>query len=687
MSVNSGGLFFYNNPTSLPTQPPQDNNNGEQNETQMNATTVNYQQQQQQQQMANSNNNNSNNLQQNLALLQQAQLLQQQQQQQIANLNQQQQAQQGNNVLMSNNEIDVAITSLFQNNPTIMDQLPTDPLLNNHSQAIGSGQLNNNTGGLVQNVQTQGIVQNIQPQQGIVQNNTGLSSFFFNPLAFLTNNITTNTQNQVQQQQAVSQLQQAVQVQAANQLLNNQSNLVGAGVNNNNNNNVMNTNLGISSVNYQQQQQQHQGQNLGNLGNANNILLNNGGVYQQQNGTIQMNNTLQQQQQQQPLPSTSPMPMAFLTPNQGPTPCPTPPPKSPMFHDANEFSLDNNNNNQVQEAPQTLQVTPTPPQDDTSPPPPSFPSKSLFQRGVSSMGSALGAVATYVNQSLLSGIPFHVADRAMKESKETYAKWWEDGINVHSKKKRKKDMEDNNGGEDGDDVDDAVAAGKKRKLDSGRAALGTGCTGSALSNLLKKHYDDMGIDTSSNFVEYEQQLYTQSQQLPLALPTVDSSIINPRRSQFEHKKKELHTSAQATRADSASGYDAFNNIGGMYDFGNGENEADSGIAQGGVGDTYHSLYSYCTTNEVDANDIGTTSLESAAATTAYNAHPIIQQQSTLDGTMEAIQQLLEEKNRASEENELLQMMSAPRDWVKKSIRSELVSTIMRSFLLLFLLFG
>jgi len=178
-------------------------------------------------------------------------------------------------------------------------------------------------------------------------------------------------------------------------------------------------------------------------------------------------------------------------------------------------------------------------------------------------------------------------------------------------------------------------------------------------------------------VEYEQQLYTQSQQLPLTLPTVDSSIINPRRSQFEHKKG-LPTSAQETHADSTSGYDAFNNIGGMYDFGNGENEADSGIAQGGIGDTYHSLYSYCTTNEVNDDDVGTTSLESAAATAAHNAQSI-QQQSTLDDTMEAIQQLLEEKNRASEENELLQMMSAPRDWVKKSIRSELVST-MRSFL-------
>ena len=36
----------------------------------------------------------------------------------------------------------------------------------------------------------------------------------------------------------------------------------------------------------------------------------------------------------------------------------------------------------------------------------------------------------------------------------------------------------------------------------------------------------------------------------------------------------------------------------------------------------------------------------------------------LDGTLSAIHALLEEKNRASEESELAQMVRSPREWVK-----------------------
>jgi hypothetical protein len=43
--------------------------------------------------------------------------------------------------------------------------------------------------------------------------------------------------------------------------------------------------------------------------------------------------------------------------------------------------------------------------------------------------------------------------------------------------------------------------------------------------------------------------------------------------------------------------------------------------------------------------------------------------------MQIIAELLEEKNRASEENEMLQMVSNPRNWVKKSIRSELIDAL------------
>jgi hypothetical protein len=43
--------------------------------------------------------------------------------------------------------------------------------------------------------------------------------------------------------------------------------------------------------------------------------------------------------------------------------------------------------------------------------------------------------------------------------------------------------------------------------------------------------------------------------------------------------------------------------------------------------------------------------------------------------MQIIAELLEEKNRASEENELHQMISNPRNWVIKSIRSELIDAL------------
>ena len=390
----------------------------------------------------------------------------------------------------------------------------------------------------------------------------------------------------------------------------------------------------------------------------------------------------------------SPSPMAFLTPNQGPTPCPTPPAvlKSPIFLDAyssyppppgasvNQHSNDSNVwNNQVMASQETNY---TKAQETIAP------STGLFRRGLSTVGSALGTVASYVNQSFLSGIPFHIADRALKESKETYAKWWEDGINAHKGKERM-------GGTNGldsfvDNDEDCNPEGevsgrpvaKKRKLNYSEATgVSSICgTGSGLSTSLKKYYNDMGIETSSKFTGYPQQQQLQNPLISsLHSTNVDSSIIRPRRrSQFEHKKASHAASAKQYEPfdpdDWSSGYNAFNNIGGMYDFGE-ENDGDAESENGGIEAetreslTCGSLGGYYTTNEHDDQD-SLVSIANLASTS--NAAAIT---STLDGTMQIIAELLEEKNRAAEENEMLQMISNPRNWVTKTIRSELIDAL------------
>jgi hypothetical protein len=347
------------------------------------------------------------------------------------------------------------------------------------------------------------------------------------------------------------------------------------------------------------------------------------------------------------------------------------------------------------------------------------PKGSFFSRGISSiMGSALGTVATYVNQSFLSGIPFHIADRALRESKATYAKWWEDGIN--SKKRNRDDGED-----------EGIGSQKKQKLESGH-----GCA-SALSVSLGKNYKDMGIDTSTKFAERGSMLrHTSAKpktQQPLQTGSavaeeVDSSIIKPRqrRSQFDRKKKsapDLVKDKAATNDAPISGYNAFNNIGGMYDFGdtddvhgdeNEGNEESLENQNGAIvsdhaddvtsseGDTtnhhvkpavssltYDSLDSYYVSNE--ANEDNGDEVEAAASALtspkacmdstsdgkgSTSCATITGNGATrLDGTLSAIQALLEEKNRASEESELVQMIRSPREWVKKSIRSEMIEAL------------
>lgn len=519
----------------------------------------------------------------------------------------------------------------------------------NQNNMANNASYNNMGAHNVQNVQNfnAGFVQDVRNTQ-----NTKFGGFFFNPLSIFTNNNSNAT------------------------------------VFNNNNLGLINTSA-ITNNNTL-------GENNALTSNTiyTNAVMNSNplGVYQQ-NPPVQMNfksvSTSPAFQNDQYATSDSPIPMAFLTPNQGPTPCPTPPAvlKSPMFLDAYSYpppsdvsvNQNSNNSNDWNQVEATQETNNTHTQETIAP------SKGLFRRGISTVGSALGTVATYVNQSFLSGIPFHIADRALKESKETYAKWWEDGINAHKGKKRMGGTNSGDSSGDNDEDDNAERdgsdrqLGKKRKLDSSEAA-GVCGTGSALSISLEKNYNDLGIDTSSKFFGYPQQQQHQNQFISSSQSTkVDSSIIKSRRrSQFEHKRASHASSVKQEEPvfpdDWSSGYNVFNNIGGMYDFGeenDGGVESENGCTEGDIGEysTYDSLGDYYTTNEHDDQD---NEVSTAHALSKSNAATIT---STLDGTMQIIAELLEEKNRASEENEMLQMVSNPRNWVKKSIRSELIDAL------------
>ena len=589
---------------------------------------------------------------------------------------------------MSNNEMNQAISSLLQN------PLVASGAIQINQEMINNIQNQNNVaaaGGVNVHQQQPQHQQQQQPAPAPAattipqNNNTGFGSFFFNPLALFT----TTTHAAATNNNLIHATAQDGGAQTHAQALANSINTMG-------------------NVNYQQQQQQQHTPTVqmnntnrpGQLTTANisaaDMLRNNpalgAAVYQHKN-----NPTTTTMQHRAVNVSTSPaakspMPMGFMTPHQGTTPCPTPPlpSTSPVFHDAH---MDDNVPMMMASVvvPASAKVTPTTiqiqqQQQQTATVAPS--SKSFFRRGVSSMGSALGTVATYVNQSFLSGIPFHVADRAMMDSKETYAKWWEDGIN---QKKRKKDgsgdeMEDEDGDDNDSDENDEKGTnhrpeGKKRKLDNNNA-LDTGCTGSALSNMLKKYYEDMGgVDTSSNnFVEGTTASQQQEQRgkknhqhdVPLTIPSVDSSIINSRRKILS----QVDYSAETDNNDNNDGYEsfnAFNDVGGMYDFGyndgNGKTDAVVSAASKGGEDDYDSLY-----NDLTNSSSATTSA-AVAADQSYSNSTTMTSNTALDGTMQVIYELLEEKNQAQEENEMLQMIGNPRDWVRKSIRSELVESL------------
>jgi hypothetical protein len=463
-------------------------------------------------------------------------------------------------------------------------------------------------------------------------------------------------------------------------------------------------------------------------GSANNLLNNNNisnnmGVFQQNTSMSPQLSSFNINQ----FGSPSPNPLAFMTPNMTPAP-PTPQPMrtpmggtpipNPLAVQAAAALMQTNNGagfGQVSAPPfgESVAAVNHPPQPSydtvsvstkvvaTNAMPPSaaaaLVSKSFFRRGISSVGSALGIVANYINESLLSGIPFHIADRAMRESKETYAKWWEGGINDSNEN----DDDTTRVGDDGDRSiadDDTWVAGnkepaeKKRKLDEDNHAVGVYKRGSALSVSLERNYNDMGIDTTQSHLNHKEskRLGDERQSTPQPQPMeVDSSIIKPRRSQFEHKKK------PADVGGDSSGYGMFNNVGSMYG-----NDMYSAAAAGTARNngveinrsagtstnisspskstnsysSYDAIGSYYT-NE-DNDDKEPEHVPATTATISVNENSTtITSSNTLDDTLRAIQEMIQEKNNASEEGEIYTMSSNPRNWVTKTIRSELIDAL------------
>ena len=269
--------------------------------------------------------------------------------------------------------------------------------------------------------------------------------------------------------------------------------------------------------------------------------------------------------------------------------------------------------------------------------------KSFFRRGMTSVGSALTVVANYINESLLSGIPFHIADRAMRDSKALHAKWWEDGINNDG------DLSEENPNEitaDGSSNREHVE--KKRKLDSGEALS----TQSALSVSLEKNYNAVGVDTT-NVGRLEDTRRPQDHvSMPPSMPhskhiEVDSSIIKRRHSQFEHANKHDDFSGMG-------GYDIFNNVGCMY-----------GRKDPEIVSSNH-----------ESN--GTPELPELFAQSATTTATTIKSNSAIEGTMHAIKELFEEKNNVEDERDIYHMISSPRDWVTRTLRSELIDALQNS---------
>ena len=365
-------------------------------------------------------------------------------------------------------------------------------------------------------------------------------------------------------------------------------------------------------------------------------------------------------------PAQSPMPQAFFTPRTGTpysgSPSQTPPPPTSPFPQDQPSALPQSllpNHSSLSTASNTNNKKRKTPDDDDSP------SRSLIRQGISSVGSALGVVATYINKSLQNGIPFHIADRAMKDSKETYSRWWDQTVVSDDKTydRTRKGSTDDEIDDDDDSADDerAKPVRKKRRTgvdeEYGRA--------SSLSQMLAGTYNDANIEAVKKNWSVGKSEVIQAQVVPDV--RVDSSIIGPPR-------------RQTSNAASTSGYDAFNNVGSMYGgdmfFDKNttvENNFNTTVESnvGKYSTTYDSMSGYyVNSTEEDERKLASvpSSVKKYDSNTTGN--------NTLGQTLQAIKEIIEEKNRVSDEQEIFQMsFKSPRDWVTRTIRSELVDAL------------
>eukprot|EP00573_Skeletonema_grethae_P002474 CAMPEP_0201690372 /NCGR_PEP_ID=MMETSP0578-20130828/3817_1 /ASSEMBLY_ACC=CAM_ASM_000663 /TAXON_ID=267565 /ORGANISM="Skeletonema grethea, Strain CCMP 1804" /LENGTH=837 /DNA_ID=CAMNT_0048175337 /DNA_START=121 /DNA_END=2634 /DNA_ORIENTATION=+ len=355
-------------------------------------------------------------------------------------------------------------------------------------------------------------------------------------------------------------------------------------------------------------------------------------------------------------PSQSPMPQAFFTPqSRSPNP-PTP----PLTHDVNQGlgltkSLPQSYATQTAANQENITSNKRKAPDKNSPP------TSLIRQGISSVGSALGIVATYINKSLLSGIPFHIADRAMKDSKETYSRWWDQ--TVHDGNEDDGEERSRKGSTDDEDMDDDSDEGlpvrKKRKTvvanEYGRA--------SSLSQKLADKYNDADIEAvqknwrvgKSEAVEREVSADVQ----------VDSSIIGPPRSKAN------------ARSD---GYDAFNSVGSMYGgdiySSNTQGASKKTSVESGGASNYSLSYDSLSGYYMNSTEEDERKLAAIPTPPTKDANNNTIGNNTLGHTLQAIKEIIDEKNRDSEEQEIFQMsFKNPREWVTKTIRSELVDAL------------
>lgn len=353
-------------------------------------------------------------------------------------------------------------------------------------------------------------------------------------------------------------------------------------------------------------------------------------------------------------PNQSPVPHSFFTPNAGTPYNGSPKPQTLNYSLPQTSSVPIQSSLLVSSGENTINQRKEQDDDNTT-------SRNIFRQGISSVGSALGVVATYINKSLVSGIPFHVADRAMKDSKQTYSRWWDQTVhdenNENNERKRKGDIE----------VDTMMTTmmdqkvRKKRKV--GVAEYGTA---SSLSQMLAGNYNDANIEAVKKNWHVGKSEVVQAQ-TPANVHQVDSSIIGPPRRK---------TSDMA----SSSGYDAFNYVGSMYggdiytsstveNNNTVQNEGSCGMGEFSF--AYDSVSGYYVNSEEDDER-----KQAALTASAKKYENSTVSNNSLGDTLLAIKEMIEEKNRESDEQEIYQMsFKNPRDWVTKTIRSELVDAI------------